>query len=255
MPSHPLPFGSDTLEVPVYLAKGDGSDDPGFQRWKLDHPDWFIAGTWTPAPRPRQGKPPASDGSGKNGTRHISPTEVAELTTLGAGPLDPSALSVPDFQRVAAEARAEAASVSPTSNTSSRDLPGTPSEMDSSVLPSTMLAGLPASQATDERSAPGFMPRFSTGQKPYFQEANILAEDLFSDSWDPRTSPTAPSGSSGTSRYLEAQNITPDRMQHILDRHGFAGPILDPSAGRFSPAYSNPAAMFPSGPFVPFQGK
>ena len=117
MPSRPLPFGSDTLEIPAYLAKGDGSDDPGFQRWKLDHPDWFAAGTWTPAPRPRQTKPPVPDGGGQDGTKRLSPTEVAELTTLGSDRLDPSTLSVSDFLRVAASAGAEAARGSLSSGT------------------------------------------------------------------------------------------------------------------------------------------
>ena len=108
VPRRPLPFGSDTLEIPVYFAKGTGADDPGFQRWKREHPDWFAAGHWTAARGPRQSKPPVPDGR-QNGTKRLSLAEAAKLTTFGPGPLDPSTLSISDFHSIAAGARAEAA--------------------------------------------------------------------------------------------------------------------------------------------------
>ena len=54
MPPIDRPFGNDTLIVPCYLATTD--DDPGLIAWKREHPDWFVAGTWT-RPHRRPGQP------------------------------------------------------------------------------------------------------------------------------------------------------------------------------------------------------
>lgn len=46
--------GNDRLTIPCYFAKG--YDDPGSLQWRQDHPDWFVAGTWTATadPDPRR---------------------------------------------------------------------------------------------------------------------------------------------------------------------------------------------------------
>ena len=62
MPRRDSPYGPDTLAIPAYFSAGP--DDPGLAAFKRDHPDWFTAGTWTPAPeqplRPAP-DPPAPD--------------------------------------------------------------------------------------------------------------------------------------------------------------------------------------------------
>ena len=160
MPSRRLPFGSDTLEIPVYFAKGSGHDDPSFQSWKREHPDCFAAGHWTSAAEPRQSKPPTSDGRSSTG-------RLADLTTFGAGRPDPSTLSVSDFQRVVAEAKAEAARRDLSRETSSDFSYRAPLAKASQAAPkseSTRSGNVPARSATGARGSSGDAFRPLKGQ-------------------------------------------------------------------------------------------
>lgn len=50
MPDH-LPYGHDTLVIPAFFVTGD--DMAELERWKREHPDWFVAGTWTTSAPPQ----------------------------------------------------------------------------------------------------------------------------------------------------------------------------------------------------------
>ncbi len=113
MSSNSRPFGSDTLIIPAYLADSDGTDDPGFERWKREHPDWFVAGHWTSGSRVRKRRAPQGDESVDRTRTDESYRRVlsveALLNSFRATSLDPSTLSVADFLKAAAQAKAKAA--------------------------------------------------------------------------------------------------------------------------------------------------
>ncbi len=81
MPPRDLPFGSDTLTVPCYLSTGP--DDPGFAAWKSEHPDWFEAGTWTPAPQRRHGQ--RNDAEREKLVAWMNETRTLERASLRPG--------------------------------------------------------------------------------------------------------------------------------------------------------------------------
>ena len=99
-PRLPIP-GSDELIVPAYFVTDENS--PDLARWKQEHPDWFVAGTWTPPRRRRlggggrfdQGRSgvfPTSVGTG----RVVSDTDI--VAAARSVPLtDPSQFSVREF--------------------------------------------------------------------------------------------------------------------------------------------------------------
>ncbi len=55
MPPRDMPFGNDTLVIPAFFRTP--YNDEAFERWKQDHPDWFVAGHWDPPLRPKTGPP------------------------------------------------------------------------------------------------------------------------------------------------------------------------------------------------------
>ena len=81
-----MPHGLDTLIVPAYLVSDD--TDPAYQRWRQDHPDAFVAGTWTSDPPARRPNPPTPAGPGLT-----DPTTPLQTSAL----LDQPGLSVNDF--------------------------------------------------------------------------------------------------------------------------------------------------------------
>ena len=85
LPSH------DEIEVPAFLDTGDAA---ALERWKQAHPDWFVAGHWTPPRRP------ASEGRGPGERAQVQPVWDGGQ----AGALDPAGLSLADFQAVRAAA-------------------------------------------------------------------------------------------------------------------------------------------------------
>lgn len=98
MPPRDVLFGPDQLTVPWYLSKGD--DDPGLLEWKRDHPDGFVAGTWTPGPV-----------SGPNETRQrqLEATQAAVGRGRDLAPLDPATISLADSMAVTAGVEQEGA--------------------------------------------------------------------------------------------------------------------------------------------------
>ena len=96
--------GFDDLVVPAYFDTGDAA---ALEQWKREHPDWFVAGEWTPDRRA------VSDG-GMIGNR-FGDTVVPSGRGPGEGrqvwdhdqtaALDPESLSLADFRAVAAAAR------------------------------------------------------------------------------------------------------------------------------------------------------
>ena len=92
-PPFPIP-SHDELVVSAYLV-AEGNASPEFARWKLDHPDWFEAATWTPKPvrRPhsqfgrRRGNPvPHTPGP-------VEPTVDYRRLTQPVASADPAAMA------------------------------------------------------------------------------------------------------------------------------------------------------------------
>ena len=118
MPPRDPEFGSDLLTIPCYLAKG--YDDPGFLQWARDHPDWVVAGTWTSASSATDARQPRSTAAGgatdpavpqppsiqpDRPARSLAATRASVGTGRTIPPLDPSRISLADFQAVAAKAK------------------------------------------------------------------------------------------------------------------------------------------------------
>ena len=95
MPPKDSPYGSDQLIIPCCFAKG--YDDPVFLKWRQDHPDWFVAGTWTS---------PARSAASERRERQREATRATVATGTPFAPLDPSTMSVADFTSVSAQAKA-----------------------------------------------------------------------------------------------------------------------------------------------------
>lgn len=88
--------GGDGLTIPCYLAKG--YDEPGFLQWRQDHPDWFVAGTWTSQPSANEVRRPSP-----------APTRASVGQGRAIPPLDPSTISLADFRAVAGQAKQQRA--------------------------------------------------------------------------------------------------------------------------------------------------
>lgn len=98
--------GFDDLVIPAFL---DNGDEAALAQWKREHPDWFVAGTWTP-PRRASSRVSALDERDRTATflPGRGPGEGNRnwgLDQLAA--LDPATLSLADFKAVAAAARAQ----------------------------------------------------------------------------------------------------------------------------------------------------
>ena len=113
MPPPTLSPGPDDLVIPAFMVTDDNAAD--LERWKQEHPDWFHAGYWKP-PR-RRARPPYTrfGGAGRGSVRPPTPGTVQPPTDYAAltGPLplmDPSTLSVRDFEAAAASAGSGASS-------------------------------------------------------------------------------------------------------------------------------------------------
>ena len=76
MPSESMPFGPDAVMVPAYLASDES--DPDYLRWLQDHPDAFVAGTWTGGPPPAQRTRPPTPGE----PRPFDPTVMLPTAAL-----------------------------------------------------------------------------------------------------------------------------------------------------------------------------
>ena len=94
-------LGIDEITVPAFVDTGDPA---ALQRWKAEHPDWFVAGYATPDPQPRTTSAveqrDAFPHTGRlPGEAHHGPDRAATR------PLDPAGLSLADFHQVAQAAR------------------------------------------------------------------------------------------------------------------------------------------------------
>ncbi len=99
MSSNSFPFGSDTLSAPMFLVSDES--DPAYIAWRSEHPDAFVAGTWTrPTPARRQ-TPPDTNRSRRT---DIDPAATVPTRDLVAR----SNLSTQEFMQIAAAARAGA---------------------------------------------------------------------------------------------------------------------------------------------------
>jgi hypothetical protein len=101
------PLGADVIAVPAFFVTDDNAAD--LLHWKSEHPDWFVAGTWSGGSRQPGGEPAIEQRQrGRTPTPGLRGSEdYAEI----AGPVtlpDRSMLSVRAFQAAAAAARSAA---------------------------------------------------------------------------------------------------------------------------------------------------
>ena len=87
--SGPNTLDPDILTIPCHVAQGPG--DPGSEAWKLDHPDWFEAGTWTPSA-------PVAAGDERRQRRQDAMRTVGQSKDVA--PLDPATISLADFKNL-----------------------------------------------------------------------------------------------------------------------------------------------------------
>lgn len=101
--------GADDIVVPAFFVTDENEAE--LLEWKREHPDWFVAGTWTPRGRTGQQRPGES-GSGPSSVSGRIPGDPLPrweqvASTVGAR-LDLATLSVADFMATAVAARAAA---------------------------------------------------------------------------------------------------------------------------------------------------
>ncbi len=105
MSDRPLIASDDELVIPAFFRTD--ANGTAFERWKQEHPDWFVAGTSTP------GAARAAPGVARSapGRLRASPSRRISVVGVGRGvsilakpavPVDPRTLSLTHFQSIAA---------------------------------------------------------------------------------------------------------------------------------------------------------
>ena len=97
MSSNSFPSGSDTVAAPMFLVSDES--DPAYIAWRSEHPDAFVAGTWT---RPASARRPMPPDMNRSRRTDIDPAATVPTRDLVVR----SNLSTQEFMQLAAAARA-----------------------------------------------------------------------------------------------------------------------------------------------------